>query len=184
MRNKGSRGKKRPPDSSSDAGLNPLTDVALWIKRQHVELKTRVRVPVPERIFLRSTFRSSYVNAEFLHGNIIRTSIGQELRDAAIVAVYVVAGASGTSGKLIASNANYSSMQLRPKTTNFLLAKLLQVRIHTREVVASSWSRDGKVDTKVDGSSTQICLTAKLQLNCLDHITRGKLKKSRLAPST
>ncbi|KAJ4439446.1 hypothetical protein ANN_07570 [Periplaneta americana] len=34
-------------------------------------LKTRVRIPVPKRIFLRSTDPSSYGNAEFLHENII-----------------------------------------------------------------------------------------------------------------
>ncbi|KAJ4428452.1 hypothetical protein ANN_24489 [Periplaneta americana] len=40
-----------------------------------VELKTRVGIPMRERIFLRSTDPSSYDNAEFLHGNIVCTSV-------------------------------------------------------------------------------------------------------------
>ncbi|KAJ4431814.1 hypothetical protein ANN_20419 [Periplaneta americana] len=43
-------------------------------ERWNGELKTRVQIPAPERIFLRSISLSSSDDAEYLHGNIICTS--------------------------------------------------------------------------------------------------------------
>ncbi|KAJ4430417.1 hypothetical protein ANN_22633 [Periplaneta americana] len=51
------------------------TGVYTWIKRYHVKLETWVLVPVPERIFLRSTDSSPYGNTELQHRNSIYTSV-------------------------------------------------------------------------------------------------------------
>ncbi|KAJ4446427.1 hypothetical protein ANN_13123 [Periplaneta americana] len=64
----------------------------------------------------------------------------------------------GASKTLLKELAEEDPAEYRKHLRMSPVLKLLQVRIHTRKVVDSSWSRDGKVDTKVDESSTQILL--------------------------